>query len=346
MFRVNKNGIFTVITKYRSSLMGIAMLSVFLFHSMGDWMPTMICNIAANGAIGVDVFLFLSSIGLTYSITKNPSVTAFYKRRVLRIMPTYWFIMTCVYLFVFILTAVHIMPDNYYRIPRNFGEFIQAYTTIGYWIRDGLFYLWYIPAILLLYILFPFVHKLFVVSKWTYLLCLIPGAILTFCPPDIAWYHNCLLYRVGIFLWGGIFSIEYLQRVRTIKAWKIYIVGACAMLFYIIRMQLGIAPFPRLVEEICFFVTLPCILICLTLLFRYKIIEFSMSFVGKISLEFYLIHEFIMRFMETISNVIFTMSPLVQKLMTFVITLILAYLVHIIIPKIVGFFKNSKTIAL
>lgn len=337
---------FADIAKYRSSLMGIAMLSVFLFHSMGDWMPTMILNIAANGAIGVDVFLFLSSIGLTYSITKNPSIVAFYKRRVLRIMPTYWFIMTCVYLFVFILTAVHIMPDNYYRIPRSFWEFIQAYTTIGYWIRDGLFYLWYIPAILLLYILFPFVHKLFVVSKWTYLLCLIPGAILTFCPPDIAWYHNCLLYRVGIFLWGGIFSIEYLQRVRTIKAWKIYIVGACAMLFYIIRMQLGIAPFPRLVEEICFFVTLPCILICLTLLFRYKIIEFSMSFVGKISLEFYLIHEFIMRFMETISNVIFTMSPLVQKLMTFVITLILAYLVHIIIPKIVGFFKNSKTIAL
>ena len=203
MISFNKKGVFADITKYRSSLMGIAMLSVFLFHSMGDWMPTMICNIAANGAIGVDVFLFLSSIGLTYSITKNPSVTAFYKRRVLRIMPTYWFIMTCVYLFVFILTAVHIMPDNYYRIPRSFWEFIQAYTTIGYWIRDGLFYLWYIPAILLLYILFPFVHKLFVISKWTYLLCLIPGSILTFFPPDIAWYHNCLLYRVGIFLWGA-----------------------------------------------------------------------------------------------------------------------------------------------
>ena len=145
---------------------------------------------------------------------------------------------------------------------------------------------------------------------------------------------------------GGIFSIEYLQRVRTIKAWKIYIVGACAMLFYIIRMQLGIAPFPRLVEEVCFFVTLPCILICLTLFFRYKIIDLSMGFVGKISLEFYLIHGFVMRFMDTISNVIVKMSPLVQKLMTFVITLILAYLVHIIIPKIVGFFKNSKTIAL
>ena len=56
MFRVNKNGIFTDITKYRSSLMGIAMLSVFLFHSMGDWMPTMILNIAANWVVGIDFF--------------------------------------------------------------------------------------------------------------------------------------------------------------------------------------------------------------------------------------------------------------------------------------------------
>lgn len=188
-------------------------------------------------------------------------------------------------------------------------------------------------------------HKLFVVSKWTYLLCLIPGTILTFCPPDIAWYHNCLLYRVGIFLWGGIFAMEFLQNVRSFKAWKIYLVGACAMSFYIIRMQLDIAPFPRLVEEVCFFVTLPCILICLTLFFRYKIIDLSMGFVGKISLEFYLIHEFVMRFMETISNVIVKMSPFVQKLMTLVITLILAYIVHIIISKVVGIFKNSKTIA-
>ena len=195
--------IFNNISKYRSSLMGVAMLSVFLFHSMGNWMPKVVLDIAANGSIGVDVFLFLSAMGLTYSISKNPSVLAFYKRRVWRIMPAYWLIMSCVYLFVFVLKATHIMPDNYYRIPRNMWELVQAYTTLGYWLKDGIFYLWYIPAILLLYLLFPLLHKLFVTSKWSYLLCIVPGAIITFCPPDIAWYHNCLLYRVGIFLWGG-----------------------------------------------------------------------------------------------------------------------------------------------
>ncbi len=336
---------FNNISLYRTPLMGVAMLSVFLFHSQGNWMPAVIRRIAANGSIGVDVFLFLSSIGLTYSITKNHSVSAFYKRRILRIMPTYWFIMTCVYLFVFVLTHVHIMPENYYRIPHGCWEILQAYTTIGYWMKDGVFYLWYIPAIIFLYLLFPFMHKLFTKSKWYYLLCLTSGAIITFCPLHLLWYHGCLLYRVGIFLWGGIFAIEYLQRVESVKAWKIYVVGVCALSFYIIRLQLGIAPFPRLVEEVCFFVTLPCILICLTLLFRYKIIDLSMGFVGKISLEFYLIHEFVMRFMETISNVIVKMSPLVQKLMTLVITLILAYMVHIIISKVVGIFTKSKKIA-
>lgn len=195
--------IFNNISKYRSSLMGIAMLSVFLFHSMGDWMPPFIHKIAANGAVGVDVFLFLSAMGLTYSITKNPDVMAFYKRRVWRIMPTYWLIMSCVYLFVFALMVEQIMPENYYPIPRNGWQIVQAYTTLGYWMKDGIYYLWYIPAILLLYLLFPLINKIFMVSKWTYVLALVPAIVIAFAHPDIAWYHNCLLYRVGIFLWGG-----------------------------------------------------------------------------------------------------------------------------------------------
>ena len=182
--------ILSSISNYRSSLMGVAMLSVFLFHSMGDWMPSFIHNIVAHGAIGVDVFLFLSAMGLTYSITKNPDIIAFYKRRVWRIMPTYWLIMSCVYLFVFTLMSIHIMPSNYYPIPRNGWQIVQAYTTLGYWMKDGLYYLWYIPAILVLYLLFPFIHKLFVAHKWTYGLALVPAAVIAFIHPDIACKHS------------------------------------------------------------------------------------------------------------------------------------------------------------
>lgn len=338
--------IFEDLSKYRTQLMGVAMLSVFLFHSMGgDWMPRYIYNIASHGNIGVDVFLFLSAMGLTYSLTNNPDIWAFYKRRVWRIIPTYWFIMTGVYLFVYVLTSVHIMPDNYYRIPRSLYELLQSYTTFGFWIKDGLFYLWYIPAILLLYILFPFFFKLFTSRKWTYILGLLPSSVITFCPPTLEWYHNCLLYRIGIFLWGIIFTLEFIYKEHRINKWLVYGVGIISFLFYLIRIEIALEPLCRLAEEIIFFITLPCILVCATWLFRYKMFSIMIGFVGKISLEFYLIHEFVMRFMETVSNFVLTMPPFVQKLVTLVVSLVLAYFVHMIIPVLMNKFSCKKKIS-
>lgn len=210
------------------------MLSIFLFHSMGgDWMPRYIYNIASHGDIGVDVFLFLSAMGLTYSLTNNHDILSFYKRRVWRIMPTYWFIMTGVYLFVYALISIHIMPDNYYRIPRSLYELLQTYTTLGFWIKDGLFYLWYIPAILLLYVLFPLFFKLFTLCKWTYILVLLPASVITFCSPTLEWYHNCLLYRIGIFLWGIIFTLKFIYKEHRINKWLVYGVGIISFLFYL-----------------------------------------------------------------------------------------------------------------
>ena len=128
------------------------------------------------------------------------------------------------------------------------------------------------------------------------------------------------------------------------KRWIVYVIGVLAFLFYLMRMEMELGMFNRVLEESLFFVTLPCILVCVAWLCRFRLFEITTSFVGKISLEFYLIHEFVMRFMETVSNVIITMSPMVQKLMTLVVSLLLAYSVHIVVPIILGKFnkKNNK----
>lgn len=319
---------FNKISEYRTPLMGVAMICVFMFHSVGDWMPHGVYNILKHGDIGVDVFLFLSAVGLTYSITKNPNFIAFYKRRALRIMPSYWLIMTCVYLFVYAMVTMHVMPENYYWMPHSVWQIVQAYTTVGYWM-NGIFYLWYVPAILGLYLLFPFVHYAFVSCRWTYVLALAPAAIIAFCPPNLEWYHNCLLYRVGIFFWGGIFAVEFLQKDRRIGKAAVYAAGLLFLLFYVVRMWYGLPQLGnRIVEESMFFIALPCILVCLTSMFRFRCIEMSMAVVGKVSLEFYLIHEFVMRLMLTFSNVVVTMPPLVQKVVTFFVSLALAYIAN------------------
>ena len=75
-----------LILSNRSFLMGVAMIMVIVYH-LFCWVynPIGIFNI---GYIGVDVFLFLSGLGLSYSYEKN-SIVHFYKNRIKRIYPIY-----------------------------------------------------------------------------------------------------------------------------------------------------------------------------------------------------------------------------------------------------------------
>ena len=92
------------ILTYRTHLMGIAALWIYLFH---EWIP-LAPNIPILGFIegfikqigffGVDIFFFLSGMGLIYAIEKH-SVSRFYQRRFLRILPSY-ILMAIVLMFV------------------------------------------------------------------------------------------------------------------------------------------------------------------------------------------------------------------------------------------------------
>ena len=81
------------ILEYRSHLMGLAILWVVFYH-----MPINITNPALRfvwetGYGGVDIFFFLSGIGVYYSLQKN-TTEVFYRRRLKRIMPAYLPIVT------------------------------------------------------------------------------------------------------------------------------------------------------------------------------------------------------------------------------------------------------------
>lgn len=60
------------ISEYRTELMGVATLLVFVVHSYdnGVAMPNYIRTICALGSLGVDIFLLVSGFGLWYSLTK------------------------------------------------------------------------------------------------------------------------------------------------------------------------------------------------------------------------------------------------------------------------------------
>ena len=327
---------FKSLSTYRDALMGVAMISVFFFHCGGGWAPDFITAVTSRGYMGVAVFIFLSAIGLSYSMEKNGNIMDFYKRRIFRIFPTYWCIMTGIYVFVAVLINAGIMPSSYYRYPHTLWEVIQSYTTIGYWIEGGLYYLWYIPAITVLYLFFPFVYRIYSRWRWSAMSIAIVPLLLSFYPEKTFGEYAYFLSFVGIFLYGAL-AYYWVKLDYRINILIVLLIGGGALLYYCLRqvMHLGMIQIPVL-ETSLLYATFPFMLLALVPIIRIQPINDALSFVGKISLEFYLIHEFILRFLMTVSNYVLYMSAPLQKMLGFAISLCLAYVIHRVMAKLMG----------
>ena len=160
------------LSKYRAQLMGIATIFITLCHT----------SFAFNGVLsqldglmiyltksGVDIFLLLSGLGCYFSYAKQPKYLAFQEKRFVRIMLPYLLVIIPV-------IVLEILFEGKSLLSAVFTESIFSFYTNGY------LNLWYISAILLLSILFPFVYYL--VNKkfiYTVIVCFVI-AIIVFAP--------------------------------------------------------------------------------------------------------------------------------------------------------------------
>lgn len=127
------------ISDNRSYLMGIAMVSIMLFHQdwIYGWNP-IFAFFHFYGNWGVDVFLFVSGFGLYYSLKNDHRVIPFYKRRIIRILPL------CILCGLFRYIVDHILPVGVGGYPTGVHEVTSDWMTILSWI-NGLFRLfWFI----------------------------------------------------------------------------------------------------------------------------------------------------------------------------------------------------------
>ena len=73
--------------------------------------------VLAYGYGGVEIFLFLSGVGIALSLSKSPTFMNFVFRRVSRILPAYWIILTFFYLL----------------INGSFRDYFGEFLTLSYW---------------------------------------------------------------------------------------------------------------------------------------------------------------------------------------------------------------------
>lgn len=136
------------LSKYRSQLMGFAIFWIFFYHT-GVNIPGLNA-LFSIGWIGVEIFFLVSGFGLCASLAKNPDILQFYKRRLIRILPTWWLI----------LAIMHVLGLYMgMRCPHTVWESVQWYTGLGWW-NGGLSFEWYMPTLIAFYLIAPLVNKL------------------------------------------------------------------------------------------------------------------------------------------------------------------------------------------
>lgn len=260
-----------LISKERSALMGFSILWVVLFH-YGLSMPFTI--ISYLGFTGVDLFVSLSAYGLTVSMSKNPSVMSFYKRRIVRIFPSY---------IVIGLIAMILLYND------GIVNFLFRFSTLGFW-TNGLFYDWYIPSIVALYLIFPMIF-FYVGSgenrKGILLLVLFFYLLALYHAIDVSKIdnpHYLILYRTPLFILA---SCPYFVNVELNKFLKYCYFGF--VLFVLLSIVFVFTSKLRFLFLSTTFLT-PCLLIVMSFIFRrVNILHSLFSFVGNYSLEIYIV---------------------------------------------------------
>ena len=131
-------------------LKGLAIILVVLYHFGGaiGWNNTL------HGDLGVDMFVILSGAGLAFG-SRYENARSFLFRRLLRIAPTYWIVLTLFCVCNTYILQLHYGPFDilvhYLGIQGFFGD------VYGMSINDSF---WFITLILSLYVLYCVCHPL------------------------------------------------------------------------------------------------------------------------------------------------------------------------------------------
>ena len=276
------------ISTYRSELMGWAIMWIMMLHFTFNQIKPL-GFIAQYGFAGVDIFMLVSGFGLYYSLDKDQHIIRFYKKRLLRIFPTYYILG--------IFASILLFSDNLL-------SYLFRYTTIGFW-TGSIYWEWYIPSIVMLYIVSPYLkkiidkHMLYVFGGVA--LCILVLVFFLIYKDYIYDRSNFFffLYRVPAFMFGMICA--YWTKIGFSNKYY-YLLLVTGIPFFTYFFPLHHQVYNYKYFSLAFL--LPCFLLVFLFLSKtIKIVNPILSKIGMASLEIYLIQSifFSMKLRGTIS---------------------------------------------
>lgn len=308
--------------------MGIAIISIMLFHQEFSSIPPL--NIFHNyGHWGVEIFLFLSGMGMVKSLRTHQKIE-FYKRRFIRLFPSCLLFGTNKLLF-------------YCAVDPSLSVLKEG-LHIGWWSCLSLD-LWFVNVIAVYYaicpLLFFLIKRLPIVTLFTiFLSCIISHLyICTYTGSDWAspfGLVNWALGRLPVFSLGMYFSLH--PKMLT----KGFLMVSCltfvsALLLVVTRKHICILPLWALIQDICIAIgTVFMVFICVRFLQTVKngIVRF-LSCMGNASLELYLVHEFI------IWAIYVKFHGISNDLLLLLIALVISYIIAVVGKQMLVMINNK-----
>ena len=328
-----------LLSKYRTQLMGLAMLLILIFHTGIDITNiNIIRSLKDIGDVGVDIFLLLSGIGLYFSYTKDSDKIHFYKKRILRILPT------------FIPIAIVWYSTFALIFGGKIEDVLLGVTTLSFWIKGSMTW-WFISAILILYIFTPFYIDFFdrnprKITICTVLVLIILGLLIRFTSLDnifdylLVFICRIPIFIIGIYIGYLIFNNKGLLLNNTI----IYVFSIISLILslLIVNPQTIYIPF-----ALKYYTYIPlsfgiCLYVSKVLDKFNKNFEL-LSFLGIYSLEIYLLHEkilWILMFSEKI--IVIDKYHIVINIIAYLLSMIAAYLWSNVVSNVIMTILNSK----
>lgn len=307
------------ISVHRSAIMGISIIAILLFHQ--EFVSSIPLHMFKYfGYWGVDVFLLLSGMGLVNSLHKYP-IRIFYRRRLLRLFPS------CIFCGI-VKCFTYLVIGTIFIIPNNI-DFINGLSPFS---LD----LWFIRAILVYYILSPWLHK-YLQEKTAITMAFV---IILFLINELFFrVHESnsptwILERLLVFTIGMFLTVK--QNIISPKSVLISL-GFLTIAFTLAAIYRGdifgnTIPWAIMMFALAFGTMAIIYIIIMILKHIPLVILVPFRWIGEMSLELYLIHEYVFQIVK-IAPMNFH-SNMGRLIVGIILSLFLAFLCKLATSKI------------
>ena len=320
----------SLLSSHRRELMGFAALWIAFLHASMSFDDPLLSAFKATGHCGVEIFLFLSSLGMYYAWQKGERGWSFLARRMIRLLPA------------FLIVSVFRAWYLHYTLPKA----VLMLTTLNFWLSYDRS-TWYISAAVALYAVTPaylswltrgseerktwavtascaLIGLLFHDTQWMIFTASAPVYFLGFLAGKYAYEKRPISGMqkwIGLLLMAAGFAALYIAHQLDVNE---NLLWGWGMFWY---------PSLLLTWPLC--AGLAMLADAMPALLR-RIVQDPLQKLGEVSLEFYLLHEVSIVFWQNIFHVAerYNYNGIIFNIMVLFLTYRIAVLLHRILKPL------------